>query len=425
MHLLKNKFVSSTFILILSGMSTKLIGLLIKIIYTRMLSSESIGLYSLVMPTYMLLINIASLAMPITISKLIADNEDIKILNTASIIILVINFILVLLMFISSDFISTYLLHVKEAKYLLNACAITLPFTSLACILKGYFYGKQKMLPHAISNTVEQIIRLLLILFIMPYFIKKSYVHASIFLILTSFFTELSSIITFILCMNKNDLINLKINYFNIDEYHKIMNISLPLVSTRIISNIAYFFEPIIISSVLLKNGLAKSIILTEYGAYNAYAIATLSIPSFFISAIASSLLPELTKYQNNHKLFKKRCLQGIIFALVIGLTSSITITIFRNQILSLLYHSSNGSNYIKILGPFFTLFYLEAILSSILQATNKNKRILLITIISSFSKIIITIILCNLFKNIMGLVYSEIINIIIAVILYIIAIKK
>ena len=425
MRLFKNKFISSTFILILSGMSTKILGLLIKIIYTRMLDDKSIGLYSLVLPTYSLLINIASMAMPITISKLVADKEDLRIMNTASVIIIIINFLIILFMFIFSPFIATNLLHVEESQYLLKSCALCLPFTSIACILKGYFYGKQRMLPHAISNTIEQLIRIFLIIFILPYFINKSYIHASCFLIITSFFTELSSIITFLICMNKNDRIILKNIYFKKEDYQKIMNISLPLVSTRIINNIAYFLEPIIISTILINHGVLKNVIITSYGAYNAYAIATLSIPSFFITALASSLLPELTKYKNNKLLFKKRCYQALIFTFFIGGISSTIITIFRKPLLYLLYKSYTGIEFIKILGPFFILFYFEAILSTILQAKGKNKSIFIITLISSLSKTIITIILCNIYKSIYGLVYSEIINIILVILLNIIAIKK
>ena len=425
MHIFKNKFISSTLILILSGMSTKLLGLLIKVIYTRMLSEEAIGLYSLVLPTYSLLINIATFAMPITISKLIADNEDLRIMNTASIIIVIINLLIIFIMYLLSPFIATNLLHVDESKYLLKACALCLPFTSIACILKGYFYGKQKMTPHALSNTIEQIIRIILIIFIMPYFIQKSYIHAACFLIFTSFFTELSSIITFLLCMNRNDRIILKDIHFKKDEYQKIMSISVPLVSTRIINNIAYFLEPIIVSSILINNGISKKISITSYGAYNAYAISTLSIPSFFITALASSLLPELAKNNSNKAIFRKRCIQALLFTLLIGGLSSLTITIFRKPLLYLLYKSYTGIEYIQILGPFFILFYFEAILSTILQAKGKNKAIFMITLISSISKTIITVILCNIFKSINGLIYSEIINIVVVVLLNIIAIKN
>jgi stage V sporulation protein B len=205
------------------------------------------------------------------------------------------------------------------------------------------------------------------------------------------------------------------------------MNLSLPLLSTKIINNIAYFFEPIVLTNVLLKKGYLNSFIVTEYGAYNAYAIATLAIPSFFITAIDSSLLPELIKEKNNQFVFKKRCKQALIITLVIGLTSSLIITIFRDYILMFLYHNTSGSYYIKILGPFFTLFYFEGLLSTILQAKGYLKSILLITIISSISKVLFTIALCFIFNGLNGLIYSEIINIMIVIVLssYIILKKK
>ena len=64
-----NKFIVSTLILIIGGMFTKLLGFIIKIIYTRIIGEDAISLYMLVMPTYSLLITIASLALPIAISS--------------------------------------------------------------------------------------------------------------------------------------------------------------------------------------------------------------------------------------------------------------------------------------------------------------------------------------------------------------------
>ena len=34
-----------------------------------------------------------------------------------------------------------------------------------------------------------------------------------------------------------------------------------------------------------------------EYGAYNAYSISLLTMPSFFIAAVSTSLLPEVSKF--------------------------------------------------------------------------------------------------------------------------------
>ena len=44
----KNKFIKSTIILIIGGIITKILGFFIRIIYTRIVGTEVIGLYSLV-----------------------------------------------------------------------------------------------------------------------------------------------------------------------------------------------------------------------------------------------------------------------------------------------------------------------------------------------------------------------------------------
>lgn len=420
MKIFNNKFITSTFILILSGMATKLLGLIIKIIFTRIVGTTTISLYTIVMPTYSLLLTISTLAMPTTISKLISQKNDLKVLNSATVLILEINFLIILIMLFISPFIANNLLQEPDAYPLLIAMSLTLPFASLACILKGYYYGKQKMIPHVVSNTIEQIIRLLLVITIMPKLIQISYVHAATGLIFTSFFTELASIIVFLLFMKKQEVINLTKLKYNHNDAKEILSLSVPSVSSRIIGNICYFFEPIILTSILLYKGYSNSFILTQYGAYNAYAISTLTIPSFFITAIASAMIPEVSKYyeKRNYQFVKKRLKQAIIFSFLIGLSFTFAIFTFRNSILSFLYNTTLGNEYIKTLAPFFILFYFEAIFAAFMQAIGKAKITLKITIIGSIIKLICIAGFSLLKIGLYSLVLSEIINILVVVFL-------
>lgn len=420
MKIFKNKFIASTFILILSGMATKFLGLVIKIIFTRIVGTTTISLYTIVMPTYSLLLTICTLAMPTTISKLIAQKNDTRILNSATILILLINLIIIVTMFFISPFIANNLLKEPDAYYLLIAMSFTLPFASLACILKGYYYGKQKMIPHVVSNTTEQIIRLILVITIMPKLIKISYVYAAAGLILTSFFTELASIIVFLLFMKRQDIINLAKIKYNHQDAKNILSLSVPSVASRIVGNICYFFEPIILTNVLLYKGYSNSYILLQYGAYNAYAISTLTIPSFFISAIAAALLPEISKFigTNQINLVKKRLKQAFIFAFMIGLSFTFIIFLFRNDLLTFLYNTTLGSDYIKVLAPFFILFYFEAIFASFMQSIGKVNVTLRITVFASIIKLICISTLSLLKIGIYSLLLSEIINIVLVVFL-------
>ena len=411
----KNLFIKSTLILILSGFLTKILGFIIKVIYTRIIGEYGISLYSIAVPTYSLLLTIATLAIPISISKLVSENKgrSIRILTSAAFLIITINLILVFVIFLTKDFLAINLLKEPKASPIIMAFALTLPFVSISSVLKGYFAGKQNMVPHATSNILEQIVRLIIILVVLPILKRKSDMLAILGLILLTIISEISSIIVFLFFLPKKINFNTKI--LPSKKITKdILDISIPTVSGRIIGNIGYFFEPIILTNLLLFSGYNNGYILSEYGAYNAYSLALLTMPSFFIGAIATSLLPEISKFNgnNNLKMVKRRIHQSIIFSLIIGIFFSLLIFIFRDKLLFSLYNTTKGSDYIKVLAPFFVLFYLEGVLTSSLQALGYAKVTMNITLYGVIIKLFIMAILSLCHIGIYSLVIAEIINI-------------
>lgn len=411
----KNLFIKSTLILILSGFLTKILGFIIKVIYTRIIGEYGISLYSIAVPTYSLLLTIATLAIPISISKLVSENKgrSIRILTSAAFLIISINLVLVFVIFLTKDFLAVNLLKEPKASPIIMAFALTLPFVSISSVLKGYFAGKQNMVPHATSNIIEQIVRLIIILVVLPILKKKSDMLAILGLILLTIISEISSIIVFLFFLPKKINFNTKI--LPSKKITKdILDISIPTVSGRIIGNIGYFFEPIILTNLLLFSGYNNSYILSEYGAYNAYSLTLLTMPSFFIGAIATSLLPEISKFNgnNNLKMVKRRIHQSIIFSLIIGIFFSLLIFIFRDKLLFSLYNTTKGSDYIKVLAPFFVLFYLEGVLTSSLQALGYAKVTMNITLYGVIIKLFIMAILSLCHIGIYSLVIAEIINI-------------
>ena len=417
----KNLFIKSTLILILSGFLTKMLGFIIKVVYTRIIGEYGISLFTIATPTYSLLLTISTLAIPISISKLVSENKgrSIRILTSATFLILSINFLLILIIFLTKDFIATNLLKEPLASPILMAFALTLPFVSISAVLKGYFAGKQNMVPHATSNILEQIVRLIIIVTILPILMKKSVMHAVLGLILLTILSEISSIIVFLFFLPKH--INYKTNLLPSKKHTKdILNISLPTVSSRIIGNIGYFLEPIILTNLLLFSGYTNAYILREYGAYNAYSLALLTMPGFFIAAISTSLLPEISKFhgERNSSMVKRRIKQSLLFALLIGTFFSFIIFTFRDKLLFTLYNTTNGSDYIKILAPFFVLFYLEGVLTSALQALGHAKITMNITLWGVILKLLVMAILSLCHIGIYSLVIAEIINILFVVLI-------
>ncbi|MCI8394658.1 MAG: oligosaccharide flippase family protein [Bacilli bacterium] len=425
----KNKFITSTLILMAGGAITRFLGFIIKIMYTRIIGETGVSLYAIVMPTYSLLITIASLSLPISISKIVAEQKvkSSKILLSSTFIILLLNIILISIMLLTSKYIATNLLNNPDCYYLLIAMTLTLPFISISSILKGYFFGRQRMIPNTISNIIEQVVKIFLILFLLPILIQKSVFLAVMGLILFNIVTEIVSITTFCFFAPKKFTIQKKDFKPNRKTIKEIFSISLPTVSSRFIGNIGFFLEPIILTNILLSCGFSNEYILREYGAYNAYTIALLTMPSFFVGAVCSALIPEISKYQsqNNYPMIKRRFWQAMTFSFLIGLFFSSIIFFYRTPLLKIIYNTVLGVEYLKILAPFFVLFYLEAPLMSMLQALGASKETMKITLIGEIVKLSALTIFSFCKLGIYSLVYAEIINIILVVFLNIKKVKK
>lgn len=424
---MKNKFIKSTLILIVGALLTKLLGFIIKIIFTRTVSEADINLYSIIMPTYSLLITLAQLGFPLAISNLIAENKTTskKILFSIIPASLIINIILITLVFLTAPYISNNLLHNKDAYYPIISIAFILPFISISSIIRGYFFGKQQMFPHTLSNIIEQLFRLLLIIILLPKILKYGTIITVSVYILLNILSEIISVIVFLFFAPKNFSIKKKDLTPDITIIKDILSIAIPTTSSRIIGNIGYFFEPIILTYTLTICGYSNNFILSEYGTYNAFVLPLLTIPSFFILALNTSLIPEISKNRNKKKIVIKRLKQSLIFSFIIGLVSNTFVYIFTKDILNIVFKTSKGIEYIKFLSPFFVFLYLEGPLASTLQALNYAKYTMTVTIITTIIKLLTLFIFSLLHIGLYGLLISEIINIFLILYLNSIKIKK
>lgn len=422
-----NKFVISTFILLIGGFFVKMLGMIIRVVYTRYIGEYGISLYNLIMPTYSLLLSICTFSLPISISKLVSSRKyrSKKIGLSALYIVMILNFILISIGILLSRFIATNLLHEPLCRILLICALITIPFVSISSIIKGYFYGKQNMVPSTVSNILEQVVRLGLLVFFLPKLVKINVFYGVMAILLLNVFSESFSIFVMYFFLPKH--VNLRHIEYSKECTSDILKISVPSVSSRLIGNISYFFEPILITSILLFLGYSKDFIILEYGVYNSYAISLLLIPSFFVTAISNALLPEISKHiavKNKH-MINKRMKQSLSISFGIGLFFCLLIFFFRDFLLQFLYNTTSGNSYIKVIAPFFVLFYLEAPLSSILIALGGNKDTFIVTTVGVLIKNIVLISCLFLGLAMYALVVAEMINIFFVLLLDYYFIKK
>ena len=413
---MKSKFIKSTLILIVGGFCTKLLGLTIKIVLTRLIGTEGIGLYSMIMPTFLLLNSIAQLGLPTALNILISKSKfnTKNLVFTAILISLSIDILIMIFLVFSSNYLSTNLLNNSNLSSSFLAIGFTLPFITISNCLRSYFFAKERMYPHVITNIIEDLVKLILIIIGIPFFIAKGVHYAVTFVILSNIFCELSSIIIFLFLLPnfiyKKDELHLNKN--NIKELFKI---AIPTTGSRLIGSVGYFLEPIIITYVLTKIGYSNKFIVHEYGIINGYVMQLVLLPSFFTAAISQALIPIVSKNYSIKKFnyVKKKIKQAIFFSLLIGIPATIIFELFPDTLLKLFFNTNKGISYIKVIAPICLLHYIQSPISSTLQAMGFAKISMMGTLIGMILRTISLFIFSFLNIGLWSLLIATSINII------------
>jgi len=412
------RFVKSTLILMIGGFVTKALGMLIKIIMTRLMGTEGIGLYMMILPTFSLFIGLAQFGFPIALSKLVAEDEKNNKRLIASIIPVsfIINIVLILFIICIAPILSENLLHESRSYYPLLAIALVIPLTSLSGIVRSYFFGKEEMLPHVISNVTEDLIRLILVLFGIPVFLKYGIEYAVTYVILTNIISELTSVIVLLfflpkkVTMHRSDFVP-KRSYIR-----ESLSIGIPNTTSKLIGSFGYFLEPILLTNILLFVGYNNKFIISEYGILSGYVLPLLLLPSFFTLAISQALLPVVSReYSKGNKSFCMRKIkQAIFFSLLIGIPVTIFFELAPETGLKLIYNTTEGVDYIRFLAPICLFQYIQAPLSFSLDAMGKSKDAMIATIYGVIIRSVLLLVL-SLFKiGLWGLIIATSINVIV-----------
>ena len=337
----KEKFLISTIILIIGGALTKILGMIIRIVMTRIVGTEGISLYMLIFPTFSLFMTLSQLGFPIAISKLVAeDNHNNKNIVFSLIpFSLILNLLLMVIIIIIAPTLANSLLKDPRCLYPILAIAVVLPFDSLSSILRGYFFGKQKMLPHVASNIFEQIIRLILISVLIPTMLDNNLVYAVAALVAVNAISELSSIFILFLFLPKSFKITKKDIKPDVSNVKEVLRIAIPTTGGRLIGSIGYFFEPILLTTAVILSGSSSSAVITQYGIIEGYVMSMLLLPGFFASAISSALLPVISNAFFNRKIdyVKKKLKQAIGYSLLIGIPCTLVVFLFPEFFLNLI----------------------------------------------------------------------------------------
>ncbi|MEH6992199.1 polysaccharide biosynthesis protein [Neobacillus drentensis] len=159
------------FILALAALITKILSAVYRIPFQNIVGDVGFYIYQQVYPFYGLAIVLATTGFPVVISKLYAEQREKRepektrrLLFISFIILQLFGLLCFLILYFGAGYIASWMNDEKLA-ILLRVVSIVFLLFPIVSILRGYFQGKGDMLPTALSQVGEQLLRAFTILF--------------------------------------------------------------------------------------------------------------------------------------------------------------------------------------------------------------------------------------------------------------------
>lgn len=405
-----SKFLKGTMILLAAGLVTRVLGFINRIVIARFIGEEGVGLYMMAFPTMILVVTITQLGLPVAISKNVAEAEakgdtakikKILVVSLATTISLSIVFTpaLILLAPLLSDTLFTD----ERTQLPLMAIAPIVPIIAISSVIRGYFQGRQNMKPAAYSQMIEQVVRISLIALMTKAFLQYGIEYAAAGAMLAAVIGELASLLYLMTTFKLKKKFRVRKQFFKFvssgkSTFNELMTVALPTTGSKMIGSVAWFFEPIVVAQSLALAGVAAAAATKQYGALTGFAMPLLMLPSFITYSLSTSLVPAISEAnsQNNMRLIEYRLQQALRFAFITGGLAVVVLYVLSDQLMEVMYGSSSGSHFIKLMAPFFLFYYYQGPLQATLQALNLARAAMINSLIGAAVKTAVIFLLAS-----------------------------
>ncbi len=99
---------------------------------------------------------------------------------------------------------------------------------------------------------------------------------------------------------------------------------------------------------------------------------------------------------KNNHQLIEHRLQQALRFAFITGGLSVIVLYVLAEPLMELMYGSSKGSAFIRLMAPFFLFYYYQGPFQAVLQALNLARAAMINSLIGAVVKTAVIFLLAS-----------------------------
>lgn len=405
---IKRTLLKGTFLLTAAGMISRLIGFYYRIFLTHEIGAEAIGIYQLIFPVYALCFSLTAAGIQTTVSRLVAANDSMdrirtqwRIYRLGLALSVSVAFVTSLFLYWKAGWIAHYFIREPRCENLLKILALSIPLGSVHSIVCGYYYGIKNASIPAITQLIEQIVRVagvyLMVHICTVNRLLVSTEHAVWGLVLGEAASMLVSLTAIkyrqgrMLYQKKKAVLSRTTGKYpdshpkkeTIPGYHPsrlalfslLVRQSVPLTANRLCINLLQSVEAVLIPSMLKCYGLTTSAALSTYGILTGMSLPLILFPCALTNSVSVMLLPAIAEAQAKQQLssIKKAIETSMKYCLMLGTYCTGMFLFFGNAMGVLLFHSEEAGKFIVTLAWLCPFLYLTAMLGSIVHGLGKT----------------------------------------------------
>lgn len=320
----KNTFVKGAFITTLGIILTKILGIIYVIPFHAIIGEEGGALYGYAYTIYLFFISISSAGIPLAISKIVSEYQALgyykakkRAFALGKRLSLILSFISFLIIILFAPLLAKCILgdvvggnSLEDVTLVIRVIGTAILICPLLSVYRGYFEGHRFMSPPSISQVLEQLIRVLIIIFgsliALKLFKADIKVVVSVALLGATVGALISYIYLFVKYLKNRNKFNEKVNS-NIKE--------------KKISNKSIIRKIIIYSIPFIMIDLFKSL----YNYVDMFSVVKGLVNYAKFSAVdAETIYSMLSTWSNKFNMIILAISTGIIVSLIPDLTESL-----------------------------------------------------------------------------------------------------
>jgi stage V sporulation protein B len=394
----KSSLIKGTLVLTFAGFLTRIVGFFYRIFLSNAMGAEALGVYQLVFPIYGICFTIFASGIQTAISTLVANELGkqrypgiMKILRRGGLISVGLAVILSFLTYRYASFLAIHILREESTASSLRILAISFPFCAITSCINGYYYGLKKAAIPAVTQLLEQIVRVCAVYFIAASAgggdLKVTCDLAVLGIVFGEIASQLYNVGSMFLGKTSRNLRHLSSSYEEMakggNDFMKtkgdglttsLVKMSVPLTANRLLLSILHSIEAILIPTMLKKYGLSNEEALSIFGILNGMSVPFILFPSAITNSLSVLLLPTISEAQSsgNDTLIKRTSSITIKYSLLIGIMSTAVFITFGKELGTLVYHNTTAGNFLVILAWLCPFLYITTTLTSIINGLGR-----------------------------------------------------